>query len=292
MNKCKCCNSALGAVASHLIFDEAGKQRNIAFLLFDYIGRRVIERDGDRQAVCENCLRQLIQCYEFKQKCMRANADDDSEDDVDEELESKGIIEQESDDAENLVTETEQTAAESEYEFDRYAEIIEECDDEDVDGDESNGATNTEQTPPAENEYKFLNDLCGFKLTNVISDDEERSPFAADIEYLDMEVEDEGDYEYAGMGSPPELRNEVIELTEYALDTTSKTVKTIGKFIFDFVYHDVKVKPIFFHNARYGRRFASHKGKTETRCSTAYDRIESNDEIDRTNFGCGENCHF
>lgn len=224
--KCKCCNSAFGAVAAHLIFDEAGKQQNIAFLLFDYIGKRVVESDGDQQAVCDNCLRQLVQCYEFKRKCVQANVDDSEDEDDDEEgeVDSNGIIEVDLDDAENIER-IEQAPIENEYEFNKYAEIIEECENEDVEEDESKPATETE--------YEILNNICEFVLTKEYDDataaDAQRSPIAAEVEYLDVEVEDDVGYVYAGNEESLEPEREVIELTEFALDTTSKTVKTIGK---------------------------------------------------------------
>lgn len=78
-NRCQCCNKSLIA-PFHLVFDEAGKNQNIATLLFDYIGKLLDEKDGRRYAVCSPCLQQLIQCYEFKQKCIRANESTMSED--------------------------------------------------------------------------------------------------------------------------------------------------------------------------------------------------------------------
>lgn len=80
--RCQCCSAAL-ASDFHLIFDAEGKRKNIAFLLFDYIGKKLNENDNVRYAVCDACYRQLIQCHEFKQKCIRANAaigDDDDDD--------------------------------------------------------------------------------------------------------------------------------------------------------------------------------------------------------------------
>lgn len=238
-NKCKCCNSALGAVASHLIFDDAGKEQNIAFLLFDYIGRRVIESDGDRQAVCDNCLKQLLQCYEFKQRCVQANeADSDDEEENDQNhLESNDNSEVESDAAEIIMAPHDPmpAASENQYDFQRYVDIIEECDDDDLNADDSDGATRTDEQTIAESEQKLLNDLCEFVLTKDYDvTDEQRSPIGADIEFLDVEVENEPDYEYADGADDLEPTSEVIELTEFALDTTSKTAKTIGKFTFRF----------------------------------------------------------
>lgn len=254
-NKCKCCNSALGTAASHLIFDDAGKERNIAFLLFDYIGKKVSESDGDQQAVCDNCLRQLIQCYEFKQKCVQANEDEDSGDDSNDEMEFNEIIEEESNDMGNLVMKPDQTAAENEYGFEKYVEFIEEYDDDDVDveDEELTGVTNIEQTlTETENEYEFLNDFCGFVLTkdedelNLADADEGQSLVAADIEYLDADVEDEGRYAFAENEESPEPDSEVIELAEFALDTNSKTVKTIGKFTFHFDFLSFESKQFPF----------------------------------------------
>lgn len=242
-NKCKCCNSALVAVTSHLIFDEVGKQQNIAFLLFDYIGKKVIESDGDQQAVCDNCLKQLIQCYEFKQKCVQAN-ENDSEDDENEfedydydGTDTKSIIEEISEDeAENFTGNIEETTTDSACDFDRYVEVIEEYDgvgNEDEDVDDTNVSTKIEQTA-TENEFEFLNNLSEFVLTKVYdATDEQRSPIPADIEYLDVdEMEDEIDY--AEIEDSFDNESEVIELSEFVLDTTSKTVKTIGKFTFNF----------------------------------------------------------
>lgn len=71
-NKCKCCGSLL-IENYQLIYDEEGKRQNIELLLFDYIGKKVNENDGSDQAICKDCLKQLVQCYEFKRKCMEAN---------------------------------------------------------------------------------------------------------------------------------------------------------------------------------------------------------------------------
>lgn len=225
-NKCKCCNSALGAVASHLIFDEAGKRQNIAFLLFDYLGKQVNESDGVQQAVCDSCLRQLIQCYEFKQKCVQANEEDsDDEDCIEEEGETNDIIEEESYGTENYLVKPSPT--ENEFEFDRYVRIIEECVDDEADIEDVDDVAKT----AAESEYELLNNLTEFVLSkdyDVV--DEQQSSNAADIEYLDVEVEDDGDFAYGEIEESVEPESEVIELTEFALDSTSKTVKTIGKF--------------------------------------------------------------
>lgn len=238
-NKCKCCNSALGAVASHLIFDDAGKQQNIAFLLYDYIGRRVIESDSDRQAVCENCLKQLVQCYEFKQRCVQATeADSEDEDEYDEyQVESNGNSEEESDAAEIIETPNAPmlVKSETEYDFHQFVDIIEECDDDDVNGDDSDGATRIDEQTTAESEHDLLNDLCEFVLAKDYEvADQQRSPLGADVEFLDVDVENEADYEYAEIADDLEPESEVIELTEFALDTTSKTAKTIGEFTFRF----------------------------------------------------------
>lgn len=239
-NKCKCCNSVLGAVASHLIFDDAGKQQNIAFLLFDYIGRRVIESDGDRAAVCDNCLKQLVQCYEFKQKCVQANEVDSEDEDENDgnDLDSNENSEEESGSAEVIVAPNEPMpgTSEDEFEFHRYLDIIEECDDDDdVNADDSDGATGVDERTTAESEQELLDDLCEFVLTKDYDvADEQRSPIGADIEFLDVEIENEADYEYADIADDVEPESEVIELAEFALDTTSKTAKTIGKFISHF----------------------------------------------------------
>lgn len=78
IKKCKCCNVALAA-DFHLIFDEAGSKLNIAQLLHDSIGIRINAEDGDGQAICDGCLQQIIQTYNFKQKCLQA-ADGDTSD--------------------------------------------------------------------------------------------------------------------------------------------------------------------------------------------------------------------
>lgn len=188
-----------------------------------------MESDGDpdQQAVCDNCLRQLVQCYEFKQKCVQANVDDSEDDDGEEgEVDSNGIIEVDLDEAENI-EKSEQASTENDYEFNKYAEIIEECENEDGEEDESKPATETE--------YEILNNICEFVLTKEYDDataaEEQSSPIAAEVEYLDVEVEDDVGYVYAGNEESLEPKSEVIELTEFALDTTSKTVKTIGKFL-------------------------------------------------------------
>lgn len=76
-NKCKCCGSTLSG-DFQLIYDDEGKMLNVEFLLFDYIGRRVSESDGVNQAICRDCLKQLVQCYEFKKKCTEASNDSTS----------------------------------------------------------------------------------------------------------------------------------------------------------------------------------------------------------------------
>lgn len=81
-NRCQCCNKSL-TPPYHLVFDDEGKHRNIATLLFDYIGKLLDETDGRRYAVCDPCLQQLIQCNEFKQKCIQANeVSSDSEEEL------------------------------------------------------------------------------------------------------------------------------------------------------------------------------------------------------------------
>lgn len=248
-NKCKCCNSAFGAVASHLIFDEAGKQQNIAILLFDYIGKRVVESDGDQQAVCDNCLRQLVQCYEFKRKCVQANVDDSEDDDGVDEVDEVDAVDEvdEVEEVEYLVVEVED---ETDY---TYAE-------------------NAEESLAVESEDDDL--------------------IAANIEYLDVEVEDEPNYSDADAAEEAHaVESEIIELTEFALDTTSKTVKTIGKLSCVSIVIDLNRIDFPFWR-RYRRRFAPNQGETETGCSTAHDRAESNDEIHRGKFGRGENPHL
>lgn len=79
INKCKCCNAALGT-DFHLIFDEAGTKLNIAQLLFDSIGVRINVDDGGGQAICDGCLQQVIQTYNFKQKCLQTADDGDTSD--------------------------------------------------------------------------------------------------------------------------------------------------------------------------------------------------------------------
>lgn len=80
-NRCQCCNTGLGTDL-HYIYDAEGIRNNIALLLFEYIGKKLNEDTGAKYAICDSCYHQLIQCHEFKQKCIRANAsmsDDDSE---------------------------------------------------------------------------------------------------------------------------------------------------------------------------------------------------------------------
>lgn len=89
-NRCQCCNKCLTA-PFHLVFDEAGKHQNIAALLFDYLGKLLKEEDEKKYAVCDHCLQQLIQCYEFKQKCIRANEVSSDEGEMDENREEEAI---------------------------------------------------------------------------------------------------------------------------------------------------------------------------------------------------------
>lgn len=61
----------------HLIYDERGKEQGIETLLQEAIGIHVSESDGLHQAICDACLQQVIQTYEFKQRCLHA-ADDEA----------------------------------------------------------------------------------------------------------------------------------------------------------------------------------------------------------------------
>lgn len=79
INKCKCCNSALGSYY-HLIYDENGTNLNIARLLQDSVGISINVADGEDQAICDGCLQQVIQTYNFKQKCLQAADDGDTSD--------------------------------------------------------------------------------------------------------------------------------------------------------------------------------------------------------------------
>lgn len=76
-NKCKCCGSTISG-DFQLIYDDEGKRLNVEFLLFDYVGKKVRESDGGNQAICSDCLKQLVQCYEFKKKCNEAGNDSTS----------------------------------------------------------------------------------------------------------------------------------------------------------------------------------------------------------------------
>lgn len=71
-NHCQCCNTSLG-IDAHNVFGEDGRKQNIASLLFDYVGKKLKENNGMQYAICDSCWLQLIQCHEFKQKCIRAN---------------------------------------------------------------------------------------------------------------------------------------------------------------------------------------------------------------------------
>lgn len=71
-NRCQCCNTSLG-IDAHNVFGEDGRKQNIASLLFDNIGKKLNENNGIQYAICDSCWQQLIQCHEFKQKCIRAN---------------------------------------------------------------------------------------------------------------------------------------------------------------------------------------------------------------------------
>lgn len=75
-----------------MVYDAAGKERNIEFMLYDYIGKQLSEADGDHQAICDTCLTQLIQCYEFKQKCIQANEINDESSSSSFELNDKSDI--------------------------------------------------------------------------------------------------------------------------------------------------------------------------------------------------------
>lgn len=227
-NKCKCCNSALNDVESHLIFDENGKRLNIAFLLFDYIGKTVDESDGQQQAVCDGCLNQLIHCYEFKQKCVEAiENDSDDEEAVEEESDCNYLVTIITDDV-NDDHDFESDAAA----FDKYDEIIEEYADEIVDNCESVVAVATDPTQ-LENETEFLNNLYEFDL--IIANDEEQFRTDDTIEFLEVAADDEPDDAFGETEESAGCGSEVISLNEYALDRTSKTVKKIGNFNFNFV---------------------------------------------------------
>lgn len=71
-NRCQCCNKNLTAKI-HLVYGDEGKKKNIAAVLFDYIGKRLKEEDGIKYGICDVCWQQLIQYNEFKEKCIRAN---------------------------------------------------------------------------------------------------------------------------------------------------------------------------------------------------------------------------
>lgn len=83
--RCQCCNKTLTA-ENHLVFGDDGKRRNIAAVLFDYIGKTLNEEDGIKYGICDPCWQQLIQYNEFKERCIRANelSSDDNNDDDDE----------------------------------------------------------------------------------------------------------------------------------------------------------------------------------------------------------------
>lgn len=67
----------------HLVFGDEGKKRNIAAVLYDYIGKSLKESDGIHYGICEPCWQQLIQYKEFKEKCIRANEVSSDENDGD-----------------------------------------------------------------------------------------------------------------------------------------------------------------------------------------------------------------
>lgn len=260
VNKCKCCYSALGVGPSHLIFDEAGKRQNIAFLLFDYIGRTVYESNGDQQAVCDNCLRQLVQSFEFKQRCLRTVGSDDSDDEEEEE-----IVEEYNETVDDNLTLNE---------FDQYVEFIDDCgeqadgdEDEEVDGD---GTSAEHMVDGAE--YEYLNEAIEFEPVK----EELQSLTTSEVEYLDPELDDDddGNYTNANVEESAARERDIIELTEYALDTTSKTVKTIGKLnLLQVECHECSrhFDRIFeFTSCRYNRGFASSQRAAETRHSTAH----------------------
>lgn len=90
-NKCKCCGTSLSR-DYQLVYDEEGKRKNIEFLLFDYIGKKLSETDGLDQAICKDCLKQLIQCHEFKRKCLEVNDQSSSEDDSDKNCEDNDEV--------------------------------------------------------------------------------------------------------------------------------------------------------------------------------------------------------
>lgn len=77
--KCRCCSKALHD-NYHFIYDDEGKKLNIEFLLLDSIGLRTNESDGSTQAICEPCLKQVYQTYEFKQRCLNATTEESGED--------------------------------------------------------------------------------------------------------------------------------------------------------------------------------------------------------------------
>lgn len=78
-SKCKCCNSTLKK-DYHLIYGERGKELDIETLLRDAIGIQTSEADGASQIICDSCLEQVIQTYEFKQRCLQAANDESPSD--------------------------------------------------------------------------------------------------------------------------------------------------------------------------------------------------------------------
>lgn len=82
MLKCKCCQIALTS-DYHFIYDDRGIELNIETLLYEAVGIQVSESDGAQQAICDACLQQTIQTYEFKQRCWQANLQNDGDHDSD-----------------------------------------------------------------------------------------------------------------------------------------------------------------------------------------------------------------
>lgn len=105
VNRCKCCNNVLGK-NSHSIYDEKGKAQNIEYLLMDSIGKQTHEQEGLHQAVCDACLKQLIQTYEFKQKCLNAESDISEEECTDDEAELDALDIREHIESENVHIQT------------------------------------------------------------------------------------------------------------------------------------------------------------------------------------------
>lgn len=67
---CKCCNTKLTPNTINRLFDAAGLKLDIKYLLFSFLKIVIVQEENKNAAVCDNCLKQLIDSNKFKQNCL------------------------------------------------------------------------------------------------------------------------------------------------------------------------------------------------------------------------------